>query len=89
MRFALFTITSVLTTVTLLFATVAVFQEMVVLITEKHTCTPNLLIPYWPFYLIEGVSLAMFSIVLFRDAIRSAQAIVDENIAKEVEQFWV
>lgn len=88
-RFALFTITSVLTTVTLLFATVAVFQEMVALITTKHTATGNLLIPYWPFYLIEGVSLAMFSVVLLRDAIRSAQAIVNAEVAKEVEQFWV
>ena len=89
LRFVLYTITSILTTVTLLFGTVAVFQEMIQLITVKHTCTPNLLIPFWPFYLIEAVSLLMFSIVLLRDAVKSAIAIVNEEYAKEIQQFWV
>lgn len=88
-RFVLFTVTSVLTTVTLLFGTVAVFQEMMAMITEKHTCTPNLLIPYWPFYLIEGVSFFMFSVVLLRDAIKSAIAIFNEDYAKEIQSHWV
>ena len=89
LRFVLFTLTSVLTTVTLLFGTVAVCQEMVALITTKHTCTANLLIPFWPFYLIEAVSLLMFSIVLLRDAVKSGLAIFNEDYAKEVQQFWV
>ena len=89
LRFFLFTVTSLLTTVTLLFATVSVFQEMVALITTKHTSTANLLIPYWPFYLIEGVSFAMFSVVLLRDAIKAGIAMFNEEMAKEVQAFWV
>ena len=89
LRMALYTLTSLLTTVTLVFATVAVFEKMMKLITVEHTATGNLLIPYWPFYLIEGISFFMFAVVLLRDAIKSAIAIFNEEYAKEVQSFWV
>ncbi len=87
-RLLLYTITSLLTTITMAFATVAVFQEMVAQLTVKHSATPNLMIPWWPFYLIEGVSFLMFAIVLLRDAIKAAIGIVNEEYAAEVQKDW-
>lgn len=86
-RFICFGITSVLSTVVLGFATYAAFLQTIHFF-NKGTSTGMLLIPQWPFVLIECISLAFFTLVLFRDSLKSILAIVNKKYAKEIMKHW-
>ena len=47
-----------------------------------------LLIPQWPFMLIECISLAFFTLVLFRDALKSILAITSKTHAEDIQKDW-
>lgn len=49
--------------------------------------TALLKIPYWPFYLIEGVCMAMFTIVMLLDTITLFAALGSKGLAEEVSHW--
>ena len=86
-RFICFGITSILSTIVLGFATYATFLQTIHFY-NKGTSTGMLLIPQWPFVLIECISLAFFTLVLLRDALKAVLAIGNETYAKEIQAYW-
>ena len=51
--------------------------------------TANLLIPYWPFYIVECVAFALFTITLLVDCAKAFVAMFDHEVAEEVQSTWV
>ncbi len=86
-KFILFAFTSLLSVATMAFGAYAAFFQINV-VRASGECTANLLIPYWPFYLFEFISLALLSVVLLRDAIKAIMAIWDTETAEEIEKEW-
>lgn len=87
LRFFFFSITSLLSVVTMAFGTYAAFVQISA-VKETGESTANLLIPYWPFYIFEFVALLLLTIVLLRDAIKALIAIGDKEMAAEIQAFW-
>ena len=86
-RFLCFGITSLLSTVFIGIATWAAFEQILRLM-EKRTSTGTLLIPHWPFMLIECIALGLFTIVLLLDAIKAFGAMFKKEYAEEVQSYW-
>lgn len=86
-RFIVFGFTSLLSAVVIGIGTYAAYLQTLFLY-KKGTCTGMLLIPLWPFTLIECVALGYFAFILLRDAIRAFMAICNEEIAEEIEATW-
>ncbi len=86
-RFICFGFTSILSTVVLGFATYATVLQTLYFY-KKGTCTGMLLVPQWPFVLIECASLACFTVILLRDAIKAVLAIGSDAYAEEIQALW-
>ena len=87
LRFFFFSITSLLSVVTMAFGTYAAFVQISA-VKATGESTANLLIPFWPFYIFEFVALLLLTIVLLRDAIKAIIAIFDKEMATEIQAFW-
>lgn len=87
LRFICFSLTALLSTATMGFATYAL---MGVIKSKKASgeCTGTLLIPYWPFYVIELVAFLVFTLALLCDTIKSIIAIGDKEVAEEIMESW-
>jgi len=86
-RFICFGTTSLLSTIVLGFGTYAAFLQTIHFY-KRGTSTGMLLIPQWPFVLIECISLAFFTLVLLRDALKAVLAIRNETYAEEIMAYW-
>ncbi len=86
-RFVFFSVTSFLSAIVIGIATYATLLQTIYL-HEKGTCTGMLLIPHWPFMLIECIALGFFAIILLRDAIRAVMAISNVELANEIQSTW-
>lgn len=87
LRFFCFSLTALLSTATMGFASYA----LIAIIKSKKIsgeCTGTLLIPYWPFYVIEFVAFAVFTLALLCDTIKSIIAIGDKEVAEEIMESW-
>ena len=87
LRFICFGLTALLSTVTMGFATYA----LIGVIQSKYTsgeCTGTLLIPYWPFYIIEAIAFLVFTLALLCDTIKALMAIFDKETAEDVMKSW-
>ncbi len=88
LRFICFGLTSVLSAVVM---GVASYALIGIIKTKMSTgeCTGTLMIPYWPFYIVEFVAFLLLTIVLARDAIKAVMAIGNREIAEEIQSTWV
>ena len=86
-RFVCYGLTSILSTVTMFFATRAVYQMIGDKMANKEA-TATLMIPYWPFYIFELLAFALMAIMLLCDAIKAVAAIVDKDFAEEIQSTW-
>lgn len=87
LRFFCFAVTSFISTFIMGLATYAVYLN----IWEKKAsgeCTGTLQIPYWPFFLIEAIAFAFFTLILLRDALKATIAIVSSELADEIQASW-
>jgi hypothetical protein len=50
--------------------------------------TEVLYIPLWPFYVIETVAMALFTLALIYDTVLSVIAIFREDYAKMIQSEW-
>lgn len=88
LRFIAFGLTSIISMVTMAFASYAVFFKILE-VKASNECSGTLLIPYWPFYIFEFVAMVLLSIVLLRDAIKAIWAIGNKEAAEEIQADWV
>ena len=67
---------------------IAAFQQSGVAM-SKNTVTGTLFIPWWPFYIIEGICMLIFAIVLLYDTIMTFAALGgNKEIREYVESKW-
>ena len=50
--------------------------------------TGTLLIPFWPFYIIEFIAFLVFTLALLCDTIKAVMAIFDNEIADDIMKSW-
>ena len=87
LRFTLFTIMSLLSVLAAGAMTYAAAVQTGVSVSTGYM-TEVLYIPLWPFYVIETVSMAIFTLALIYDTILSAIAIFREDYAKMIQAEW-
>ena len=86
-RFVVFGLTSLLSAVVMGIGTYAA-ALMSIQQYNKNMCTGMLLLPHWPFGVIECIALGFFTLILLRDAIRAFLAIGNDEIAEEITSHW-
>ena len=87
-RFICFGLTSVISTATMGVGAYAVYKQIFTMIKSGES-TANLLIPFWPFYIIECVAFVLFTITLLIDCVKAFVAMFDHEVAEEVQSTWV
>lgn len=86
-RFICYSLTALLSTATMGFATYALIGAIQGKMASGEA-TGTLLIPYWPFYVVEFVAFLVFTLALLCDTIKAIIAIKDEAIANEIMESW-
>lgn len=87
LRFFCFGLTSLVSVATMACASYAVWMGIL----ERKAggdSSANLLIPYWPFYVIEFLAFVLMTIILLRDAIKAVMAMFDKEMAEEIQSTW-
>ena len=87
LRFTLFTIMSILSVLAAGAMTYAAAVQTGVALSTGYM-TEVLYIPLWPFYVIETVSMGIFTLALIYDTILSAIAIFREDYAEMIQAEW-
>ncbi len=87
LRFICFSLTALLSTVTMGFATYALIGAIQGKLASGEA-TGTLLIPYWPFYVVEFIAFLVFTLALLCDTIKAILAIVDKEVAEEIMESW-
>ena len=87
LRFSLFTLMSVLSVLAAGAMTYAAAVQTGVAVTTGYM-TEVLYIPLWPFYVVETVSMGIFTLALIYDTVLSFIAIFREDYAKMIQAEW-
>lgn len=87
-RMACYSFTSFLSVIMIGIVTYAAFLYGAIVL-EKGSASGILDIPFYPFYYIEGVAMALLTIVLLFDAINTVKALFDKELAGEIEKYWI
>lgn len=87
LRFICFSITSLLSVVTMVFGTWGAGRGIAEKIASREI-TATLMIPIWPLYVLETVVFGLFTLVLLGDTIKSICAIFSKEYADEVQSSW-
>ena len=87
LRFFCFSLTAILSTVTMGFATYALIGAIQGKMASGEA-TGTLLIPFWPFYIIEFVAFLVFTLALLCDTIKAIMAMFDNEIADDIMKSW-
>ena len=86
-RFILFTLMSVISVVAAGAMTYAAAIQMNVAITTGYM-TEVLYIPLWPFYLVETIAMAIFTLALIYDTVLYVIAIFRDDYAAMIQEQW-
>ena len=87
LRFICYSLTALFSTATMGFASYALIGAIKSKMASRE-CTGTLLIPYWPFYVIEFIAFVLFTLALLCDTIKSIMAIFDSEVAEQVMESW-
>ena len=87
LRFICYSLTALLSTATMSFATYALIGAIQGKMSSGEA-TGTLLIPFWPFYIVEFIAFLVFTLALLCDTIKSMIAIFDNEIADDVMKSW-
>ncbi len=88
MKLIIFGLTSALSVVVMAIGSYGVYR-MIVDKMASNDRTATLLIPYWPFYMIELIAFIIFTIALLADTIKAFAALGNKELADEVQATWV
>ena len=86
-RFIIFTLMSLISVAAAGAMTWAAFVQGGVAL-ASHTTTEVLYIPLYPFYYIECVAMAAFTVALIYDTVLSAIAIFRDDVAEKIQSQW-
>jgi len=86
-RFVIFAVVSALSTVVMAIATYGVYR-MILDKMANNEKTATLLIPFWPFYMIEFIAFAIFTVALLADTFKACAAIGNKEAAEDVMSSW-
>lgn len=86
-RLVVFGMTSLLSTAIVGCAAYAAFSQAGSAV-DSGSATGVLEIPFYPFYYIEGLALALFTLVLLIDAAKAFVAVRNEDLARDVMRHW-
>ncbi len=87
LRFILFTVMSILSVLAAGAMTYAAGVQTGVAISTGYM-TEVLYIPLWPFYVVETLAMAIFTLALIYDTVLSAVAIFRDDFARMVQEDW-
>ena len=87
LKFLCYTVTSFLSAAISVLITYGTLRQAGICFAKNYV-TANRGIPYGPFYVIAGVGMGLFSLVLIADALFSAAAIFNRACAAEIEADW-
>lgn len=87
LRFICYSITSILSTVTIGVGTYGVYLAVLDYIKSREA-TGTLLIPQWPFIAFECIAFAALTIALLGDTLKSITAIFNKEVAEDVMSSW-
>ena len=87
LRFILFTLMSILSVVAASAMTYAAAVQTGVAISSGYM-TEVLYIPLWPFYAVETIAMAIFTLALIYDTVLYAIAIFRDDFAEMVQADW-
>ncbi len=88
MRFICFGFCSLLSVVTMCFASYGLWGKIFEVIASGEK-TSTLQIPFWPFYIFEFVAFVLLAVVLLLDALKSIIAIFNKEMADQIQKDWV
>lgn len=87
LRFTIFSLMSLLSVATAGAMTWAAYVQILDCL-NKGYMTEVLYIPLWPFYVVECVSMAIFTIALLYDAVLDIIAISRDDYAEMIQKEW-
>ena len=87
LRFVLFTVMSILSVLAAAAMTYAAAVQTGVAISTGYM-TEVLYIPLWPFYVVETVAMALFTLALIYDTVLYTVAIFRDDFAEMVQADW-
>ena len=87
LRFAVFSLMSLLSVVAAGAMTWAAYVQILDCL-NKGYMTEVLYIPLWPFYVVECVAMAVFTIVLLYDTVLYVIAIFRDDFAEMIQKDW-
>ena len=87
LRFILFTLMAILSVIAAGAMTYAAAVQMNVAITTGYM-TEVLYIPLWPFYLVETIAMAIFTLALIYDTVLYVIAIFRDDYAEMIQEQW-
>ena len=87
LRFILFTLMAILSVVAAGAMTYAAAVQMGVAISTGYM-TEVLYIPLWPFYLVETIAMAIFTLALIYDTVLYTIAIFRDDYAEMIQEQW-
>lgn len=87
LRFICYSITSILSTITMGVGTYGVYLATLEYIKSRES-TGTLLIPMWPFIGFECIAFAALTIALLGDSLKAITAIFNRQVAEDVMSSW-
>ncbi len=87
LRFLVMTLNNILSAAVIVLTAYAAYRQGMVAMNSHYT-TGVLLIPLWPFYWVEIVSMAVLCLAFLFHAVKNAAAIFNQDIAAEIQAEW-
>ena len=87
MKFVMLTLNNLLCAAASIFVAYAAVRQANVALTSHYT-TGILLIPLYPFYWVEVVSMVILCIAFLLDMVKSAAALFNRELAEEIQAEW-
>lgn len=87
LRFAIMTLNNLLSAAVIILTAYAAYRQGMVAMSSNYT-TGVLLIPLWPFYWVEIISMAVLCLAFLFHAAKNAAAIFNSDVAAEIQADW-
>lgn len=86
-RFLIMALNNLLSAAVIVLTAYAAYRQCLVALSSNYT-TSVLLIPLWPFYWVEIISMAVLCLAFLFHAAKNAAAIFNADIAAEIQSEW-
>lgn len=87
LRFLLMALNNILSAAVIVLTAYAAYRQGMVAMGSNYT-TGVLLIPLWPFYWVEIVSMAVLCLAFLFHAVKNAAAMFNQELAAEIQADW-